>query len=78
MAVTWIGPSPINIDPKKEVEAHILAINAGLETKEQACRELYQTDYEETAERIKKEQDMAPTVVKDVNITDSNEEDSNE
>ena len=76
LAVTWIGPSPINIDPKKEVEAHILAINAGLETKEQACRELYQTDYEETAERIKKEQDMAPTIVKDVNITDSNEEDN--
>ena len=77
LAVTWIGPSPINIDPKKEVEAHILAIDAGLETREQACRELYQTDYEETAERIRKEQDMAPTYVKDVNITDSGEEENN-
>ena len=78
LAVTWIGPSPINIDPKKEVEAHILAINAGLETKEQACRELFQTDYEETVERIKKEQEMAPTEVRDINITDSNEEDNEE
>ena len=67
LACTWIGPSPINIDPKKEVEAHILAINAGLETREQACRELFQTDYEETAERLLKEQEMnpAPTVVVD-------------
>ena len=78
LAVTWIGPSPINIDPKKEVEAHILAINAGLETKEQACRELFQTDYEETSERIKKEQEMnpAPTEVRDVVITDNNEGDN--
>ena len=77
LAVTWIGPSPINIDPKKEVEAHILAINAGLETKEQACRELFQTDYEETVERINKEREMDPTEVRDVVITDSDKEDEN-
>lgn len=81
LAVTWIGPSPINIDPLKEVEAHIAAINAGLETREQAVRELFQSDYEEIAERIKKEQEImppAPTEVRDVNITrtDENEENS--
>jgi capsid protein len=77
LAVTWIGPSPINIDPKKEVEAHILAINAGLETREQACRELFQTDYEETVDRIKKEMEImppTPTEVRDVNITRDDEE----
>ena len=79
LACTWIGPSPINIDPKKEVEAHILAIDAGLETREQACRELFQTDYEETVERIRKEQEMAPpapTEVRDINITKDNEEET--
>ena len=80
LAVTWIGPSPINIDPKKEVEAHILAINAGLETREQACRELFQTDYEETVDRIKKEMDImppAPTEVRDIEITKNDEENDN-
>lgn len=63
LACTWIGPAPINIDPKKEVEAHIIAINAGLETKEQACRELFQTDYEETVERLKRETDLESNVL---------------
>ena len=76
LAVTWIGPSPINIDPKKEVEAHILAIDAGLETREQAVRELFQADYEETLERINKEQEMnpSPTEVKKVEIAKENED----
>lgn len=77
LAVTWIGPSPINIDPKKEVEAHILAIDAGLETKEQACRELYQTDYEETVERIQKERAMDPAPTTTDNITPSEKEEEN-
>ena len=80
LAVTWIGPSPINIDPLKEIQAHILAMDAGVETKEQVCREMYQTDYEETAERIKKEREMAPqsepapTQVRDLNIEEEKEE----
>ena len=80
LAVTWIGPSPINIDPKKEVEAHILAINAGLETKEQACRELYQTDYEETVERIQKEKamDSAPATTDNITPSEKEEENANE
>ena len=58
LACTWIGPSPINIDPKKEVEAHILAINAGLETKEDAVREMFGRDFEETAERRLHEKEL--------------------
>lgn len=63
LACTWIGPAPINIDPKKEVEAHITAINAGLETKEQACRELFQTDFEETVERIRRERELESSLL---------------
>lgn len=77
LAVTWIGPSPINIDPLKEIQAHILAMDAGVETKEQVCREMFQTDYEETADRIKKEQGMAPpapTQVRALNIEEEKEE----
>ena len=74
LACTWIGPSPINIDPKKEVEAHILAISAGLETKEQACRELFQTDYEETAERLGRERSMDPTAIDTSGIKPSEED----
>ena len=58
LASTWIGPSPISIDPLKEVNAHITAINANLETRERAMREMYQTDFEETIERIAKEQEL--------------------
>lgn len=58
LACTWIGPSPINIDPKKEVEAHIMAINAGLETKEDAVREMFGKDYEETVERRVHEKEL--------------------
>lgn len=55
---TWIGPASVVIDPVKEVNAHILAVNNKLETREHALRELYSTDFEETVERIKREQSM--------------------
>ena len=55
LACTWIGPSPINIDPKNEIEAHILAIGNNLETKEDAIRELFGRDGDETLQRRRKE-----------------------
>lgn len=58
LASTWIGPSPVVVNPVQEVNAHILAINANLETREHALRELYSTDFEETVERLRREQDM--------------------
>lgn len=55
LSCTWIGPSPINIDPKSEIEAHILAIGNNLETKEDAIRELFGRDGDETLQRRRKE-----------------------
>ena len=84
LACTWIGPSPINIDPKKEVEAHILAINAGLETKEDAVREMYGRDFEETAERRLHEKELeqslglAEDLNPDIKPSDKEEEENDE
>ena len=84
LACTWIGPSPINIDPKKEVEAHIMAINAGLETKEDAVREMFGKDYEETVERRvhEKELEESSGLAEDLNPnikpSEQEEEESNE
>lgn len=58
LSCTWIGPSPININPKDEIEAHIIAIDNGLETKEDVVRELFGKDYEETVQRRRKEMAM--------------------
>ena len=55
LSCTWIGPSPININPKEEIEAHVLAIGNNLETKEDAIRELFGKDGDETLQRRKKE-----------------------
>lgn len=76
LACTWIGPSPINIDPKKEVEAHIMGIGAGLETKEDAVREMYGKDYEETVERRVHEQELEQSygLTQDLKVDTKNEE----
>lgn len=63
LAVTWVGSAPISIDPKKEIEAHLLAIGNNLETKEDAVRELYGKDFEETIERIGREKDLEQDVL---------------
>jgi len=55
LAVTWIGPAPINIDPKAEIEAMVMAIDNNLITKEDAVRMLFGKDFEETVERRAKE-----------------------
>lgn len=41
----WHGPSPGQIDPKKEVEAAIMRINEELSTREREAAELTGTDY---------------------------------
>ena len=84
LACTWIGPSPINIDPKKEIEAHIMAIDAGLETKEDAVREMYGKDYEETVERrihekeIEEASGLGKELEADTKPSRQEEEDNNE
>lgn len=58
MACTWAGVASPQVDPLKEVKAYIEAINAGLVTREYAIRQLYGMDFEEVADRLKKEKAM--------------------
>lgn len=55
LACTWVGVTPPQVDPTKEVKAYVEAVKAGLCTKEYAVRMLYGLDYDEVSERIRKE-----------------------
>lgn len=57
LTCTWTGATPTQVDPVKEVNAYSLAINAGLCTREYASRNLYGLDFDEVAERLRKEQE---------------------
>lgn len=74
LATTWIGPSAISLNPVQEVNAYVTAIQNGLCTHEQAVRSLYGKDFEETADRLKKEIDMlnANSKNKEESTDDSN------
>lgn len=78
LASTWIGPASVVVDPVKEVNAHILAVNANLETREHALRELYSTDFEETVERIRKEQSMMESMLSEGNDFNDPTDEENE
>ena len=51
LAVTWIGPTPVIMDPVKEANAQMLMVQANLTTKEKAVRDLSGMDFEEVIER---------------------------
>lgn len=55
LTCTWTGATPTQVDPVKEVNAYSLAIQSGLCTREYASRNLYGLDFDEVAERLKKE-----------------------
>ena len=78
LAATWIGPSPISIDPLKEVNAHVVAINNGLEPKGNATREMFGMDYEETVDHIRNEQKIDPMPNPAQTDTTPSEEEDNE
>lgn len=52
LSATWVGPSPVAVDPTKEITFYVSAIQSGLCTKEEAIQVLFGKDFEETAERI--------------------------
>ena len=52
LATTWAGPTPAQVDPVKEVNAYVTAIDNGLCTREYATRRLYGMDFEEVTERL--------------------------
>ncbi len=55
LATTWVGPTPAQVDPVKEVNAYIAAIGAGLCTHEYAIRRLYGMDFQEVTDHLAKE-----------------------
>lgn len=73
LATTWIGPSTISLNPVQEVNAYVTAIQNGLCTHEQAVRSLYGKDFEEVADRLKKEIDTL-NAVQEEKENDSNDE----
>lgn len=56
LSVTWIGPTPVIMDPVKEANAQMLMVSANLTTKEKAVRDLSGMDFEEVIERRAYEQ----------------------
>ena len=55
LATTWVGVTPVQVDPTKEVKGYVEAINANLCTREQASRALFGTDEDEVIQRLSKE-----------------------
>lgn len=51
LACTWIGPTPVIMDPVKEANSQKLMIEANLTTMERAVRDLSGMDFEEVIER---------------------------
>lgn len=76
LAVTWTGVTPPQVDPIKEVNAYVAAIEAGLCTKEYAIRMLYGMDHEEVEERLHAEQSMASEAQESASETKSGNEDA--
>lgn len=58
LKVQWVGPSQGQLDPKKEVEAEILAISNGFTTREDAALRLNGSDFNDNMEQLRREQDL--------------------
>ncbi len=54
----WLGPVQGQLDPTKEINANILAIQHGIKTHEQVTREYGGGDWIENVERLKQENEM--------------------
>ncbi len=54
LASTWVGVTPVQVDPTKEVRGYADAIKANLCTHEQAIRALYGSDADEVFQRLAK------------------------
>lgn len=74
LSCTWVGVTPLQVDPVKEVKAYVEAINNGLCTHEVASRNLYGMDFEEVSERLNDENATLNTN----NVSNTGEEDIEE
>ena len=71
----WSGTSQGQLDPKKEVEAAILRINAGLSTRSRETIEINGGDFEQNINILSKEQIIANE--KGVNVNGTVEQSTN-
>lgn len=58
LSATWMGPTPVVMDPVKEANAQKLMVENCFTTKEKATREISAMDFEEVAERRAKEMEL--------------------
>jgi lambda family phage portal protein len=58
----WIGPSPGQIDPIKEVQAAILRVDRGFSTHEKETSELTGMDWDSNIDVIRREREMLATL----------------
>lgn len=73
---TWTGVTPPQVDPAKEVNAYVLAVQNGLCTREYAIRMLFGMDYEEVAERLAEEENILPDSLKPQTEASTDEEEN--
>ena len=57
----WIGPTPVALDPVKEVQAMKLAVDSRFMTMEQAIQQLNGGSFDETQDRIDRERERIPS-----------------
>lgn len=55
LAVSWIGPNPVVINPVAEVNAGKIAVETGITTRENLCQTIYGKDFAETSKRLQME-----------------------
>jgi len=59
----WIGPVQGHLDPQKEINADITAINRGIKTHEQVAREYGSSDWQENAEQLRREMELLKDIM---------------
>lgn len=67
----WVGPSPGQIDPVKEVNASILKVKHGYSTNERETTELTGMDWDQNIDVLRREREMMADLPKDPNATQS-------
>lgn len=76
MSAIWIGPTPVVMDPVKEIEAFSKAVDARFTTHENASRQVYSADWESTIDRLIQEQEAMAALAPQQ--TDTNKAGDNE
>lgn len=61
LSCKWIGPTPVALDPVKEIQATKLAVDSRFMTMEQAIQQLNGGNFDETQDRIDRERERIPS-----------------